>query len=208
MAAPPLAGPPRPERHAELHPLLDERYSPRAFLSTPIAAAELTALLEAARWSPSWGNAQLSRFVVVERGGEPHARLVATLNRGNVRWAPAAPVLLLAVAARQLDDGQAARHAAYDLGQSVAHLTFQAATLGLAVHQMAGFDCEAAERALGVPPDHEAYSVVAVGRAGDPSALPEDLRERELRPRHRVALGEVAFRDRWGEPFRFDAPAG
>ena len=66
---------------------------------------------------------------------------------------------------------------------------------------MAGFDVAAARAALDVPEDCEPYTVVALGRAGDPATLDERRREREVRPRTRRALDEIAFAGRWGVPF-------
>jgi len=42
----------------DLHPLLADRWSPRAFDRTPLEDADVTALLEAARWAPSANNYQ------------------------------------------------------------------------------------------------------------------------------------------------------
>jgi nitroreductase len=182
-----------------IHPLLAARFSPRAFdQARAVTDDELIALFEAARWAPSSGNAQPWRFIVGRLGDSAHARIVETLSRGNRNWAPRAPVLLLAITQVVRDDGSPARHAAYDLGQSVAHLTFQAAALGLAVHQMAGFSVEAARAAFGVPERYEPFTVVALGAIGDPSWLPDDLRERELSARRRRSLAETVFSGRFG----------
>src|SRR4051794_10393863 len=54
---------------APLHPLLSGRWSPRGFdAGHELAEAQVTALLEAARWSPSANNSQPWRFVVTHRG--------------------------------------------------------------------------------------------------------------------------------------------
>ena len=182
-----------------IHPLLAPRFSPRAFdAARPVTDDELIALFEAARWAPSSGNAQPWRFIVGRLGDPTHARIVEALSRGNKNWAPRAPVLLLTMTQVVRDDGSPARHAGYDLGQSVAHLTFQAAALGLAVHQMAGFSVEAARAAFHVPDRFEPFTIVAIGAIGDPGWLPEDLRERELRARRRRSLAETVFSGRFG----------
>jgi len=61
--------------------------------------AELSALLEAARWAPSSQNSQPWRFLVTRRGEGAHGRLFAALGPGNQAWAGAASALVL-VAAR------------------------------------------------------------------------------------------------------------
>src|SRR5580704_15117262 len=122
---------------APLDPLLAHRWSPRGFDTQHVLSdADLHTLLEAARWAPSSGNSQPWRFVVSRRGDETHPRLVKHLGPGNQLWAPTASMLMLAAALTVRDDGKVLAHAWYDTGQAVAHLTVEAASLGLAVHQM------------------------------------------------------------------------
>jgi nitroreductase len=177
-----------------LHPLLAERWSPRAFDATrEVDDAALAALLEAARWAPSAMNSQPWRFVVGRRGDETFKRLLDTLLRGNQVWAHAAGVLVLAVAETTDAEGGTRRHAAYDTGQAVAHLTVQAQALGLATHQMAGFDADHARAVLDLPAGCEPVTAVAVGHRTDASALPETLADRERAPRERRPLPETAI---------------
>jgi nitroreductase len=116
----------------ELHPLLATRWSPRSFSTDArVAEAELAALLEAARWAPSSDNSQPWRFLIGRRGSEAYKRVFVNLSPENQRWAGTASVLLVGA---HLADPEL-RHAAYDLGQAMAHLGFQAAALGLYLHQ-------------------------------------------------------------------------
>ena len=48
----------------QLHSLVADRWSPRAFADRPIAAADLGSLFEAARWAPSCFNEQPWAFLV------------------------------------------------------------------------------------------------------------------------------------------------
>lgn len=194
--------PPRVGERAPLHPLLAGRSSPRLLTAEPVTPEERLALAEAARWAPSWGNDSPARLLFAPAGGELHPKLAATLSRGNATWAPDAPLLVLACALMVKSDGEPHKHAPYDLGQAVAHLTVQAAALGLDVHQMAGFDARTAREAAGLPDEVEPYTLVAIGRRGDPTAPGADpaRAERDLRPRERTGLGELAFLDRWGVP--------
>lgn len=184
-----------------IHPLLQDRWSPRAFAPTPVAPEQLLSLLEAARWSPSGGNVQPWSFVVVPRDDEAaFARLAGSLAEGNRVWAQHAPLLVLAVAQQQREPGKPNPYALYDLGQAVAHLTVQATALGLSVHQMGGFDAEQARDAFAIPADHTPVTVLAVGVHGDPAALPEPLRGRELAARTRKPLDSFVFGETWGHP--------
>lgn len=183
-----------------IHPLLAQRRSPRAFDPRhELSAEELTALLEAARWAPSSTNSQPWRYLVGRRGDAVFTALHAALSEGNRTWAARASALLLAVAEVRGPEGAPRSHAAWDVGQSVAHLTLQAGALGLAVRQMGGFDPEAASASLGVPAGFAALTVVAVGRPQRPAEIPADLHQRETAPRVRKPLEEVAF-STWGQP--------
>ena len=90
-------------------------------------------------------------------------------------------------------------HALYDLGLAVAHLTTQATALGLAVHQMGGFDLLKARDGFDIPAGYEPVAMIAVGYQGDPATLPDDLRERELAPRTRHAPDTFVYGAQWGE---------
>jgi len=191
----------------DLSTLLIARRSLRAFSPRPVEASVLQALLEAARWAASAYNEQPWRYLVTEaRLPEDHARLTATLVPANRAWAEAAPVLVLAVAKRDLDaTGGANRHAFHDLGQASAQMALQATALGLTVHQMAGFNIEAARTAFAVPEGHDPVTVIAIGYPGAPEQLPQPLREREVAPRQRKPLSQIAFSGTWGRPVFDDA---
>lgn len=188
------------ETAVPVHPLVARRWSPRAL--DPVAEigdATLTALLEAARWASSWGGSQPARFVVGRRGDETFGGLVETLSRGNRSWAPQASALVLGVT-RVRDGEQAMRHSAFDLGQAMAQLALQAVAEGLVAHPMGGFDAEAARARFAVPDDHEPLVLLAVGTLADPSTMDDELRAKELKPRRRRPLSEIAFAGTWGTP--------
>jgi nitroreductase len=88
----------------------------------------------------------------------------------------------------------------YDLGAASSMLTLAAAELGLATHQMAGFDRDVARRELAIPEEYELGAVIALGYQGEPAALSsEELIKRELAPRERKPLTEWVF-SAWGVP--------
>jgi nitroreductase len=181
-----------------LHPLLAQRWSPRAMDPSAVVPDDvLRALLEAARWAASDGNSQPWRFVVGRRGDRVFEAIRGTLRPKN-QWAASASVLVLGV--YDLGGDRPLTHSAYDLGQAVAHLSIQAIAEGVAVHQMGGFSVEGVQAALGVPEGFVPHVVVAIGMRGDPSVLPEELAAKETRPRRRRPLSETAFAA-WGEPF-------
>ncbi|MEI7847079.1 MAG: nitroreductase family protein [Chloroflexota bacterium] len=184
-----------------IHELLQKRWSPRAFSTQSVEPEKLLSLFEAARWSASGFNLQPWSFLVVTRQNpEPFDKLVAVLSEGNQLWAKNVQVLVLALARREREPGKPNPWAAYDLGQSIAHLSIQASALGLQVHQMGGFDPQKAVNAFDIPEEFQAITVVAIGYAGDPNQLPDNLRERELQTRTRKPLSEIVFENRWNQP--------
>ncbi|MDY0911798.1 nitroreductase family protein [Rathayibacter festucae] len=179
-------------------PILDvlaERWSPRSYDATAAIADEtLTSLLEAARWSPSAGNSQPSRFIVARRGTPEFDSIVGTLVGFNAAWAGSAAALIVALAETVDEKGEARPWAVYDLGQAVAHLSVQAHHEGLHVHQMAGFDKDGVRTAFGVDARLDPVTVAAVGVLAGPEALSNDvLRERETAPRTRLPLEELVL---------------
>jgi len=153
-----------------LHPFASERFSPMSFDGQHVVSGvHVDLLLDAARRAPSAGNSQPWSFIVGRRGDVVHERLVRHLARSSSAWAPSASVLVANIAHRYVEDTtmEHSEFALYDLGQAVAHLTFQAHALGLAAHQFRAFDRDAVQREFAVPGHWQVVSMVAVGRAAD-----------------------------------------
>jgi nitroreductase len=181
--------------------LVRRRMSPRAFSDRPLTAKQLRSLLEAARWAPSSFNEQPWAFIVATKDHTTEfQRLLSCLMEKNQVWAKQAPLLMLSVVAKNLArTGKPNRHAFHDVGAAAAWLTVQATAMGLFVHQMAGIDPEKARQIYGVPETHEVVAAVAVGYRGDASALPEELREKELTRSTRKPQGDFVFTGKWGQ---------
>lgn len=191
-AAPPVEG---------VLPVFHQRWSPRAFESREVLSADLARVFEAARWAASSSNEQPWRFLVGVRGSMTHHHIHTSLVGFNKAWAGSAPVLILGAASTKFThNGNPNGYALYDLGAAASYLTLQAAALGLASHQMAGFDHDAARQLLEIPADYALGSVIALGYQGAPATLAnEQLVERELAPRERKPLSEIVF-SAWGVP--------
>lgn len=188
-----------------IHDLLARRWSPRAFDPTQTPSQDqLLALLEAARWAPSCYGDQPWRFLVWNRADDAEGWRQAfdCLAPGNQAWVKDVPVLIAVLAQpRFRHDGSPNRWAAYDTGAAALSLCLQAVALGLAAHQMGGFDAQRLKQTFDVPPEVDAMSMIAVGHQASPDRLEGELRQRETAPRNRLPLGELAFRGRWGVPF-------
>ena len=119
----------------------------------------------------------------------------------NQAWAKDAPVLLLGCANNLLShNGEKNRFAQYDTGAAIENLCLQATHMGLMVHQMGGFNSDAAREKFNIPADVTPMAMLAVGYEGDASHLSEELKAREIAPRTRKVLGELFFDAGWGKP--------
>ncbi|MBI5450098.1 MAG: nitroreductase family protein [Gammaproteobacteria bacterium] len=189
-----------------INEMLAQRWSPRAFDGTrALTSQQILALCEAARWAPSSSNEQPWRFILCDRYADPSAWLqaCAVLKPANQVWATQAAMLVL-VCALPLSAANNAlnRWCDYDAGAAAFSLCLQASTMGLAAHQMGGFDAGAAHTSFAIPDDVHCLAMIAVGYPGEAAALPEGLRERELAPRSRQPLESRFFAGGWGMPFK------
>jgi nitroreductase len=164
----------------EVDTLFVDRWSPRSFVSGSLLDAEVAALLEAARWAPSCMNEQPWLFWVA-RTEDARQRFIPTLTGKNQVWAKTASLLLYIGARNHFGSSQSAnRHALFDSGAAWMSLALQARRLGLYAHGMAGFDRDKAYALTGANPDDtDIIAAIAVGRRGDPGALPEEVANRE-----------------------------
>ena len=185
-----------------VHELIARRWSPRAFdRDQPVTREQVLALLEAARWAPSCFGDEPWRFLVWDRNRDAAAwqRAFACLGEGNQKWVANAPLLLAAVASSAFDhNGKPNRWAQYDTGAASENLCLQACALGLAAHQMGGFDAEKLKREFAIPDGYTPMAMIAVGYRAPADNLEPDYRERELAPRKRKAIETRFFEGAWG----------
>lgn len=176
---------------------LRQRWSPLAFDPRPVPTELLLSLFEAARWSASCFGEEPWRFIVGGKVNAPETfeKLATTLVPGNA-WAAKAPVLILGVAKKTFTyNGSENRFASYDVGQAVGQLTVQAASAGLYLHQMGGFDAVKAQEIFSIPSDFAPQSLIALGYLGEAELLDDEKqRERHNSPvRKRKSLSEIVF---------------
>ncbi len=183
-----------------IHQLLNKRWSPRAFSEQNVEKDTILRLLEAARWSPSSRNEQPWCFFVGVKNDETYRKIFQSLLKGNQVWAHSAPVLMLAVYKTNFEyKNKPNAVALYDLGQSTAYFTFQAAHEGLFVHQMAGINLSEARKLFRIPPDYEPMTALAAGYIGNYRILPEDLQQQEISERSRKELSDFVFEESFGQ---------
>jgi nitroreductase len=188
------------EAEYPIHPLLQHRWSPRAFADRPVPREVLLSLFEAARWSASCFNEQPWSFIVATSDQpEAFAKLLSCLNESNQAWAKRAPVLALTVTHRFFEVNHSLnRHAWHDIGLAVQNLTLQATASGLIVHQMAGILADHAREVYGIPEDYDVVTAIAIGYQGTLEVLSEKHQTREIQHRTRRPLSQILIGDQWG----------
>lgn len=173
---------PHPSRHPEhpVEPLLVRRWSPRAMSGEPLTEQELLTLFEAARWAPSTYNEQEWRFLYARRDTAHWPAFFNLLVEGNRVWCQRAAVLSVVLARKTFTrNGTPNPVHLFDAGAAWENLALQATTMGLVCHGMAGFDFDRARAELHVPAEFDVAAMLALGRPGDPRALPPELQQRE-----------------------------
>lgn len=178
-----------------------ERWSPRSFSETPVEPEKLQSLFEAARWSASAMNEQPWRFILGIKGDPTWDKLFDCMVEWNQKWAVHAPVLLMAISKDfYTDSGKKNDYSAYDTGQSMAQLSIQAVSLGVYVHQMAGFSAEKAIKHFSIPEGYTPLTLAAIGYPGDPEILTEPYKSRETEARVRNDFAEFVYSESFKNP--------
>ncbi|MCA8832724.1 nitroreductase family protein [Hymenobacter pini] len=171
-----------------------KRWSPRAFASYPVAPDTLQQIFEAASWAASAMNEQPWRYIYAHHADtEAFQQLVDCLMPGNQPWARNAPVLILALAKTQYDNGTPNGAALHDLGLANGNLILEATALGLHGHFMGGFDRAKAQETFHLPENLQPAVMIALGYLGDAEQLEEPFLSREKAPRQRKPLSETVF---------------
>lgn len=186
---------------SSIHDLLARRWSGRAFdAAKPVSRDQLHSLLEAARWAPSCYGDEPWRFIVWDKNSNRAAweKAFGCLVEWNQNWVKNAPVLLLVTADGLFrKNGQPNRWGQYDSGAAAENLCLQAVALGLMAHQMGGFDEDKVRTTFAIPPQFACMAMIAVGFQADENVLGDDLKQLEIAPRERSALGTLFFENSW-----------
>lgn len=182
------------------------RRSIRKYKAAPVDDKTVELVLEAARWAPSWENKQCWRFIVV-RDSNIKAELADTLikvERGDtlvdnpsIEAIRSAPIVIVACAelgksGYRKDEKEPATDKGdywymFDVALAMQNLTLAAHTLGLGTVHVGLFDAQKAAAMLEVP---AGFCVVEMMPLGYP--------DQEPRPRPRMELPEIVFRDKYG----------
>lgn len=178
-----------------IHKLIKKRWSPRAFSDKPVDKDLIRQLFDAARWAPSSYNEQPWRFIIAtKQDPDTYNELAQVLNEYNAEWATGAPVLGLTIAKEQFSrNGNPNKHAAHDVGQAMAYLTFEATKHNIFIHQMAGILPDKARDIYTIPQGYSPVTMFALGYLGDPDSLAEKFQKGEQAPRSRKSIDDIMF---------------
>ena len=168
----------------ELMRVLKTRRSIRRFKEQPIEAEKMATVLEAVRWSPSWGNTQCWEIVIVTER-EQKEKLQATLAPKNpaTKAMVGAPAVLVVCGKEHTAgwyDGKPATRfpdwLMFDLGIATQSICLTAHSLGLGTVVVGLFDHAKADELVGLP---AGYQVVAMIPIGYPDNDPSPPKRRE-----------------------------
>ena len=159
----------------EVMEAIETRKSIRGYEDKPVPEEKLNKVLEAARLSPSAGNRQYRKFVVV-RDSKLRAKLAEAT--GGQAFIAEAPVVIVAVTTMP-DNIMRCDVPSYpvDLAIAVDHMTLAAVEEGLGTCWICGFSQQKAMEAVGVP---EKYKVVALLPLGFPRIEGKDKTRKTL----------------------------
>ena len=184
--------------------LLHKRFSPRAFKNTKIQPEVFESLFTAAGLSPSAYNDQPWVFFAAEKDNAvAFDKIASLLVEGNKVWASQASALVLVTARTTFaHNGKPNPYAAYDTGGAVAHLTTQASSQDLYVHQMAGFDHAKAVESFELPENFQPLTIIAIGYLTDEmnTAVAKD---EIIAKRSRAELSGIVFSGKLNSAYKF-----
>jgi len=186
-----------------IHDLFVRRWSTRAFdASKPVGRDQLISLIEAGRWAPSCNGDEPWRYLIWDRSRDPGGfqKAFDCLSENNRKWVKNVPLLMLSCAGSNFAaTGKPNRWTQHDTGAASVSMALQATALGLAYHQMGGFDAEKARAAFDIPAEYTPMAMIAVGYQAAPEVLDEETKKKELVARARKPLAEKFFEGGWGK---------
>ncbi len=186
----------------ELRTAIAERRAYRSLEPVTITEEMIREVMDDVRLSASCFNNQPWRFVFVY-GSPALAAMKASLSKGNA-WAQAASMIVAVASRRDLDcllpkSAPDREYYLFDTGMATALLLLRLTEMGLVAHPIAGYDQEAARKAVGIPDDMTIITLVVVGKKAPVAfdTLSDSQKASEAARPARRPFGEVAFIDRY-----------
>jgi nitroreductase len=178
--------------------IIHERRSIRKYKKDNVPDEIITEILEAARWSPSWANTQVCRYIVVKNPSVKIKLSDALSSTNPARDAIMdAPVVICLFAKKGVSgfrkDGPATSKGdwlMFDAGIAMEHIVLASWNFGLGTVHVGSFDADKAQTALKIP---EEFSLVEMTPLGYFDDTPGSV--------SRKPLSELVFLDEFGKPF-------
>ena len=166
--------------------LAEQRYSVRAYKSTPVEDEKLEKVLEAARLAPTASNRQPFRLIVIHTNGrEEELRRIYSPS-----WFVEAPIVICICGIPSQSWVRRDRKDYRDVDVAIAmdHLILAATDLGLGTCWVGAFNTEEARRILRLPDDVEPIAFTPLG-------YPDD----QPSPRHKIrkSIHELVSKEHW-----------
>lgn len=182
----------------ELQEAILKRRSQRKFTDYRVTDDEIRALLEAARWAPSWANFQVWEFIVV-RDRDVIAKVAATYDENNpaVKCTQAASALIVGCAKTGVSGLKGGTQTIFsewfmfDLGLAVQNLCLKAHELGLGTVIVGSLNHNELKKALSVPDGYQAVVVLPLGKPVVPDKQPTPRKE----------IKDFTHQDAFGRPY-------
>lgn len=172
------------------------RRSIRKYKSDPVSEEDLTKLLEAIRWAPSWANTQCWEVIIV-KDKEIKSQIETTLSPGNPARASVidAPILLVLCGKKGIAGFRKGEPATvkgdwlmFDTGLAMQNLCLVAHSLGLGTVIIGAFDHKRVEKILGVSPDVEVVAMTPIGYPASEGIIPK-----------RKEISEFVYYEKYGK---------
>jgi nitroreductase len=157
---------------------INERKSVRAYKDTDVEEEKLTKVLEAARLSPSAGNRQEWKFIVVKN---PETRKKLAGAAHGQRFVGEAPVVIVACGTETksiMTCGQPTH--TVDVSIACAYMILEACEQGLGTCWLGTFDEDEVKKLLGIPNHVRVVTMTPLGYPDEPA-----------RPKSRKSLKQI-----------------
>lgn len=163
---------------------IQSRRSIRGYDSCKVEEDKLLRILESGRLSPSAGNRQERRFIIIR---DANTRKLLSEAARNQRFVAEAPVVIAACSV-ETEYIMFCGQLAYPIDTAIAvdHMTLQAVEEGLGTCWIGAFDEKKVKEILHIPDD---VRVVALLPLGYPSTIPP--------PTSRKSLDEIVMWEKW-----------
>ena len=164
----------------------------RKFSDKAIGEPELLAILNAGRRAGSSKNLQRWHFIVIR----DRSRLNQLAGVGPFAGHLATGALAIALVTPDPESADSPLSVMWDLGRASQNMVLMAWSLGIGSVPATVYDYDLCRQILGYPEDRHCEYLLNFGY---PAAV--DTLIRPLRRGGRLALSEIVFSEKWGEPY-------